>query len=129
MNRVTVKTSTIFIAKGGRTRVFHSVREVPPKLRQQLEQSVNSFNSATILIADRRGKEEILRALNGLPASLRGRLGMSLSAKGSLPAVGRLTRPSPSRPRQLARFFRKNWLEITLPLAVGLVVWVAFNYH
>jgi len=30
MQRLTVKTSTIFIAKGGRTRVFHSLDEVPP---------------------------------------------------------------------------------------------------
>ena len=59
MQRVTVKTSTIFIAKGAKTRVYRSVQDVPPQLRKELEHSTNGFNSATILIADRRGREEI----------------------------------------------------------------------
>lgn len=57
MQRVTLKTSTIFIAKGGKTRVYHSVNDVPPLLRKQLEDSTNGFNSRTILIADRRGRK------------------------------------------------------------------------
>src|SRR5712691_3909390 len=81
MNRVTVKTSTIFIAKSGRTQVFRSVGEIPAQLRKELEESTNSFNSATILIADRRGREEILRALNGLPSTLRSRLASSLAPR------------------------------------------------
>ena len=111
--------------------MFHSVREVPPKLRQQLEKSVNSFNSATILIADRRGKEEILKALNGLPASLRGRLAMSLAPKtsSSIASFRTASRPILSQPQRVARFLRKNWLEISLPIAVGLIVWAAFNYR
>src|ERR1700694_158808 len=79
MHRVTVKTSTIFIAKTGRTQVYRSVGEIPARLRKELEQSTNSFNSATILIADRRGREEIVKALNGLPSNLRSRLAHSLS--------------------------------------------------
>jgi len=70
MHRVTVKTSTIFIAKSGPTQVYRSVAEIPDRLRKELEESTNSFNSATILIADRRGREEIVKALNGLPSSL-----------------------------------------------------------
>ena len=67
MHRVTVKTSTIFIAKGGRTRVYRSVSEIPQRLRKELEESTNGFNSATILIADRRGRKEILRACRVCP--------------------------------------------------------------
>ena len=78
MHRVTVKTSTIFIAKGGRTRVYRSVTEIPQRLRKELEESTNGFNSATILIADRRGRKEILRALQGLPSALRTRLAASM---------------------------------------------------
>ena len=74
MHRVTIKTSTIFIAKGGKTQVYRSVHDVPARLRKELEESTNGFNSATILIADRRGRQEILRALNGLPSGLRSRL-------------------------------------------------------
>src|SRR5271154_7282626 len=105
MNRVTVKTSTIFISKGGRTQVFRSVNEVPPRLRKELEESTNSFNSATILIADRRGREEILRALNGLPSGLRTRLASSLAAK---PIVTPSFSPSLARMQAVA-FLRRNW--------------------
>jgi len=122
MNRVTVKTSTIFIAKGGKTRVYRSVEEVPAPLRKELEESTNSFNSATILIADRRGRQEIVRALNGLPSSLRTRLSSSLSSKPDAKEPPKETLP-------WMRFVRRNWVEILLPGAVGLIVWLAFNYR
>src|SRR5487761_2575331 len=104
MQRVTVKTSTIFIAKGGKTQVYRSVSEVPPRLRKELEESTNSFNSATILIADRRGREEILRALNGLPSGLRTRLASSLAAKSSVTPT---LIPSLAKSQAIA-FLRRN---------------------
>ena len=121
MQRVTVKTSTIFIAKGAKTQVYHSVRDVPPHLRKELEDSTNGFNSATILIADRRGREEILRVLNGFPTRLRSRLASSLMPD---PPVKVLPPPASVR---LFRYARRNWAEILLPGAVGLIVWLAFH--
>src|ERR1700685_1060457 len=78
MSRVTLKSSTIFISVGNKTEVYRSVADVPAPLRKKLEQSTNGINSATILIADRKGKEEIVRAIRGLPSSLRSRLSSSL---------------------------------------------------
>jgi hypothetical protein len=117
MARVTVKSSTIFIAVGDQTRVFRSVADVPPRLRKKLEQSTNGINSATILIADRRGREEIVRAIRGLPSGVRSRFAASLRNE----AVGEklLTR----RLRGLWR----NWAEILLPGAIGLLVWLLFS--
>jgi hypothetical protein len=124
MHRMTVKTSTIFIAKGDRTRVYRSVNEIPQRLRKELEQSTNGFNSATILIADRRGRQEILRALQGMPSGLRTRLSSSLSPNQAAAP------PTPRKAvRPLARFLRHNWPEIMLPGAVGLLLWVALNWR
>ncbi len=130
--RLTVKTSTIFVAKRGRTRVYHSMDEVPAALRKELEESTNSFNSATILIADRRGRAEIVRALNGLPSSLRSRLASSLAPAPAPPTQGVPTaRPAaaPGAKTGVVAFLQRNWLEISLPVAVGFIVWAAFNYR
>jgi len=122
MHRVTLKTSTIFIAKGNRTQVYHSVNDVPAQLRKELEDSTNSFNSATILIADRRGREEILRALNGLPSGLRSRLASSLAPSANAAPQGR------ERMRTALDFCRRNWAEIVFPMA-GLAAWLIYRFH
>jgi hypothetical protein len=126
MHRVTVKTSTIFIAKRGPTQVYRSVGEIPAKLRKELEASTNSFNSATILIADRRGREEIVKALNGMPSTLRSRLANSLAPRPAGEPVHD-TRENKAVP--VLRFMRRNWLEISLPAAVALIVWAAFTFR
>jgi hypothetical protein len=125
MHRVTIKTSTIFIATGSRTRVYHSVDEVPQRLRKLLEESTNGFNSATILIADRRGRQEILRALHGMPSGLRARLASSMASKPP--------EPSPTARAQVSSFLRREWKKIAVSGAMGLVVsaglWLAFFYR
>lgn len=103
--------------------MYHSVNDVPPLLRKQLEDSTNGFNSRTILIADRRGREEILRALNGMPSALRSRLASSLNTAPEQSAA-----PEPRYSRAL-NFLRRNWAEVLLPTAVGVIVWLAFHYR
>ena len=120
MSRVTLKKSTIFISVGDKTRIYHSVDQVPPTLRKKLEQSTNGLNSATILIADRRGRQELARAIRGLPAGVR----------------SPLARTPEERPRSAGRrawlaVFRtvkRLWAEFLLPPALGAVVWLIFRF-
>lgn len=118
MSRVTLKSSTIFISVGNKTEVYRSVDDVPPTLRKRLEQSTNGINSATILIADRKGKEEIVRAIRGLPSSLRSRLTTSLrkEARQESFEAGRWT------------LLAQDWAEIMLPAVIGLAVWLFFPF-
>jgi hypothetical protein len=68
------QTSTVLISTGAGDLVYRSVEEVPAGLRSQLMKSTNGSNSATILIADRRGRQEIARAMRNLPGPTQRRL-------------------------------------------------------
>jgi hypothetical protein len=61
------QTSSVLISTSGTERVYRSVEEVPVALRARLLKSTNGANSATILIADRRGRQEIAKAMRNLP--------------------------------------------------------------
>lgn len=66
---VFLKTSTILISTSEAEGVYRSLEEVPASLRNRLLESTNGQNSATILIADRKGREEIARAANRGPGT------------------------------------------------------------
>lgn len=117
MSRVTLKSSTIFISVGNKTEVYRSVADVPPSLRKKLEQSTNGINSATILIADRKGKEEIVRAIRGLPSNLRSKLSTPLRDE---------TSPAETQPIAWVRVC-KDWAEFLVPAAIGVAVWLLFS--
>lgn len=68
------QTSTVLISSGGGRMVYRSVEEVPVKLRGKLLRSTNGANSATILIADRRGRKQIARAMRNLPSQAQRRI-------------------------------------------------------
>jgi hypothetical protein len=114
MERVTVKSSTIFISVGDKTRVYRSVEDVPADLRQKLIESTNGMNSATVLIADRGGREEIVRALRGLPSGVQSRLASTMAAR---------RRDSGSKGRTF-RFTWQQCAEILLPSLLGLAAWL-----
>ncbi len=71
---LTAKSSTIFVATGEGTSVYRSIKEIPGPLRRKLQESMQGMHSATILIADKRGREELIRALQGQPSNVRCRL-------------------------------------------------------
>jgi hypothetical protein len=86
------QTSTVLISTGGADLVYRSVEEVPARLRTRLIKSTNGANSATILIADRRGRREIAKAMRNLPGPAQRRLMHSiLGADSTSHALGWLT--------------------------------------
>ncbi len=69
-----LKTSTILISADDVDGTYRSIRDVPPKLRKRLIECTSSSNAATILIADRAGREQISNAIRNLPAQERRKL-------------------------------------------------------
>ena len=115
MALLTARSSTIFIATGENTRVYRSVDEVPPALRRQLQETTHGMNSATILIADKRGREELVRALQGQPSPVQCRLAETIRS-----------RQAEERPKQEKRprfASLRTWLELLLPVAIGASLW------
>jgi hypothetical protein len=64
-----LKTSTILISSNDTESVYRSVRDIPEPLRQKLLRSTSGLNARTILIADRRGQQQIARAIQSLPGT------------------------------------------------------------
>jgi len=112
------QTSTVLICSGGNDLVFRSVEEVPARLRSKLIKTTNGANSATILIADRRGRKEIARAMRKLPWPAQRRL--LHAALGPEVPSGMLRWLTPGRKRAILA------LVLLLTLAfIGLV----FTHH
>src|SRR5215467_10099658 len=69
-----VQTSIVLILAGSEDLVYRTVDEVPSALRSKLLRCTNGSNSATILIADRRGRKQVAKALRALPSPAQRRL-------------------------------------------------------
>lgn len=107
MERGTVKTRTIFIATRGKTALYHAFEDIPPGLRKKLVKSTTGANSGTVLIADRRGLQELVRS------GLRQR---------------RSHQPPPSRKSRLRAgvdMVVSHWPEIGLSGALAILLWLA----
>jgi CHAD domain-containing protein len=116
---LTAKSSTIFVATDQGTSVYRSMKDIPVPLRRKLQESLQGMHSATILIADKRGREELIRALQGQPSSVQCRLAelhRNRQQSAQTPAE-----PPPKLRLQLRSL--RNWLELLLPLAVGASLW------
>jgi hypothetical protein len=113
------QTSAVIISERGAKRVYHSVEDVPARLRSRLRQSTNGENSATILIADQRGHTEISKALLASPRGQR-RIAAGILA-GTAPGFPNWLNRSPWRRRAiLATLFG---LALALVAAVFLHHW------
>lgn len=114
MALLTAKSSTIFIAVGDEMHVYRSVEEIPPVLRRKLQATTRGMNAATILIADKGGRAELVRALQGQPSAIQRQLPQTTS-----PQPTALPKPD----KQLRFGDLRTWLELLLPLAVGASLW------
>ena len=112
-----VKSSTILVSVGEKDAVYRSVKEMPAPLRRQLLKSTNGLNSATILIADRRGREEIARAIQNLPSSLQ----------------RRFLKPFREEPEGLRGWQMQPRVKMTIAGLLGagsmLVIWFLFTHR
>jgi hypothetical protein len=112
-----VKSSTILVSMGEKDAVYRSVKEMPAPLRRQLLKSTNGLNSATILIADRRGREEIARAIQNLPSSLQ----------------RRFLKPFRDEPAGLRAWIMRPRVKIAIAGLLGagsmLVIWFLFTHR
>ncbi|HXI43955.1 MAG TPA: hypothetical protein VNH83_28490 [Bryobacteraceae bacterium] len=110
-----MKTSTILISADDVDGVYRSVHDVPEPLRKKLLRTTNSVNSRTILIADRRGRQEIAKALKKLPGSAQRRLSNSLLTGNAPPPLPKIT---------IAQA-----VGILLAGATGLLAWLILTHN
>ncbi len=127
----TIKRTTVFISIGTRTEVFRSPDEIPAALRKQLVISTRGMNSATILIADRGGRAEIQKILNGEPSALKSRLRADFLKR----SIGNSSAGPTHTPVSYSSFWLTlqnwrwpGWAELLLPGAVGLGLWLLFTW-
>lgn len=110
-----LKTSTILISSDDVDGVYRSMQDVPEPLRKKLLRTTNGVNSRTILIADRRGRQEIAKALRKLPGSAQRRLSNSLLTGNAPPALPKIT---------IAQA-----VGILLAGATGLLAWLMLTHN
>jgi hypothetical protein len=134
MAHLTARSSTIFISAEGETKVYRSVEDVPEHLRKRLVESTHGVNAASILIADKRGREELVRALQGRPSDLQCRVVETLRARKNPPAA-ETRRESPwsrsawSKPLWQRLRSVRTWVELLVPVAIGASLWWFIESH
>jgi hypothetical protein len=116
MGRTTIKTSTILASTDRGIQVFSSREQMPAHLRAQLEKSITGGMAATVLIADPRGRDEILKTLRGEVSALNeGVPGLVRRAAHAAPP-----KPVPAGPAWLQSRLVRVALAFGIPVIVGL---------
>ena len=57
MERIVQKFSIVFISRGERTEIFHSVEEIPEDVRRRIARTARASQVETLLIANEKGRE------------------------------------------------------------------------
>ena len=108
----TVRTSVILVAVDSRLEAYSSLEDLPAELREKLVESTSGDDAATILIADRKGRDAMLRSLRKRVLARR-RRGV----------------PVPASPRQVPGGWLRTWGAILLSGAAGLTVWLVATWR
>jgi hypothetical protein len=126
MAHLTARSSTIFISAKGGTKVYRSMDDVPEPLKKRLVESTRGVNAASILIADKRGREELVRALQGRPTELQCRVVETLRSRKTEPVrkASRWSRPLWQRLKSV-----RTWIELLVPVAIGATLWFFIESH
>lgn len=114
MQTNTFKTSTIFVATAKKTRVFQSIDNVPSPLRKRLSENLSGPNTRTLIVADRRGREYLLKVLQRATSG---------ASKTGVPAARGLR---DDRNYRLWATAKRYWLEIALIASLGMAGWALF---
>jgi hypothetical protein len=115
MPTTTFKTSTIFVSTEKGTKVFQSMEEVPTRLRKRLSENLSGPNTRTLIVADRRGREYLLKVLE--------------RATGTSNAIRPISEP-PQHPAILAKAWpaaKRYWLEIALIGFLAAASWALLS--
>jgi hypothetical protein len=114
------QTSTVLISTGRADRVYRSVDDVPLRLRNRLLKTTNGANSATILIADRKGRKEIDRVMRKLPATLQRRMVHSILSGNQEPSVDPMAWLTPAL---------RKWIAAVVVLLAVIFAIAVFAYR
>ena len=107
----TVRTSVILVAVDNRIEAYASLEDVPVELRERLIESTSGDDAATILIADHKGRDAVLRSLR--QRALARRRGV----------------PAPASRWQVFGGWLRTWGAILLSGAAGLAVWLIATWR
>ena len=129
MNKVeTIRHSAILIASGGGIQTYDSLDEVPYELKRRLVESTVSPNSATLLIADKRGRRHLAEARAG-----RGGVSVETEARRAMVATRfpwteaiqrrEARERAAAAPRSAREWMSEHWPELMVPVAVAGALW------
>lgn len=111
------RRSTVFVSVGNSIKVYRSIDDVPDEVREKLRDTPGEWDSATIIIADERGKEEVIRALQ------RQRSALNLQVLGGCDGT-----ESTYAWRVVNWVYRRRkWLALSAAPAAALLIWFVLS--
>ena len=124
----TVRHSAILIAAGEGLEVYQSLDDVPHGLKRRLVESTVSQNSATLLIADRRGRQHLAELRSGNRSGTA--VGLEAPHRGEVKRFPwteaferRAQADAALRQMSRGRWWRERWPEVLVPVAVAGALW------